>query len=845
MTSRLNIRKKTARYAALCCALILILLFWASSGMAQPEVTPPVQTDPPATVPAAPEVSLEATIKAETEHVARLEKQLSKLKAWDTTLPEEMNAYKLRLSNSGNLLVSSDARIEEVEKAWAGSKSALEDISRRLEELREEQSEISQSLEQADELYSLNNSQLLEMNTHVSNMADVQTLIDNLETLLKQLAAKMGHLEEIQEIYAKNIHEMEDIQGAFTDLTGKFDQRIQAKKKEQLFKRKEGPLFLSNLGQVEEELSGLLAQFRLLLSDVFWTKTLLAIWNSEGVLLLSSLLLFGIIQILLFQARGYLRRLEEKYPPSEYPWRHLILQLLNRSIFLLGATLFLYSYAQIRHLHETVPFVRAAFHILLVWLFSRWMLDFLALWNQGEKYRLPPALLSRLRILTILIRVFAIPYVILAWLIHSESMLLLFGRGLFEMILVIWGILFWQILQRHETPLVSKGAQSPPLPKLILFGIGIIIIGGGIVLEVAGYGTLALYWYTSWGCTAVSLLWGWLSFCLLYEWHKRFEATLISVSNENKPTDPIRWLLLRISWLAWIGGISVAILFSWGAKRALVVSFFKILGKKLTVGGMELSFMGFVYAFLILLCTHAATRVWRHTILNKLLAGSGLGTGIRNSIATITVYLFWTFGILISLNIVGISATSLTVVFGALGIGLGFGLQNIFNNFISGVILLFERPIQVGDVVEINGTWGEVRQINVRSTWVQTYNNASLIIPNADFISSQVTNWSFKDRRLRRTINIGVAYGSDTELVSKTLLEIAENTPLVFKYPRPYTLFTDFGDSALMFQLRFWSDVDNCVTAESEVRFEIDRLFQERQIEIPFPQRDIHMRDEG
>ncbi|MCP4105578.1 MAG: mechanosensitive ion channel [Desulfobacteraceae bacterium] len=215
--------------------------------------------------------------------------------------------------------------------------------------------------------------------------------------------------------------------------------------------------------------------------------------------------------------------------------------------------------------------------------------------------------------------------------------------------------------------------------------------------------------------------------------------------------------------------------------------------------------------------------------------------GVRESIKTISVYIIWLLGILISLNAVGVSSTSLTVGFGALGIGLGFGLQNIFNNFVSGIILLFERPIQVGDAVEVNGVWGEVKKINVRSTLVQTYSNASLIIPNSEFISNQVKNWSFKDPRVRRTITIRVAYGSDIKLVKDTLLEIADKVAEVYHYPNPSVIFTDFGESALIFKLRIWTHVDVCLSVETDVRFEIDRLFRERNIEIPFPQRDVHI----
>ncbi|MBI9076527.1 MAG: mechanosensitive ion channel [Desulfatibacillum sp.] len=216
--------------------------------------------------------------------------------------------------------------------------------------------------------------------------------------------------------------------------------------------------------------------------------------------------------------------------------------------------------------------------------------------------------------------------------------------------------------------------------------------------------------------------------------------------------------------------------------------------------------------------------------------------GFQESLTTLAVYLIWAFGILFALSLLGVSGTSLAVVFGALGIGLGFGLQAIFNNFMSGLILLFERPIQVGDILEINGTWGEVRKINVRSTVVQTYDNASLIIPNSELISNQVTNWSFKDPKLRRNIYVGVAYGSNVALVRETLQEVADKHPKVYKRPRPDVLFTDFGDSALMFRLRFWSHVDYFLLTESELRMEIDRLFRERSINIPFPQRDLHFK---
>ena len=166
------------------------------------------------------------------------------------------------------------------------------------------------------------------------------------------------------------------------------------------------------------------------------------------------------------------------------------------------------------------------------------------------------------------------------------------------------------------------------------------------------------------------------------------------------------------------------------------------------------------------------------------------------------------------------NSASLAVAFGAVGIGLGFGLQNIFSNFVSGLILLFERPIQVGNNFEINGIWGVVKKINVHSTLVQTYDNASLIIPNSEFISQTVTNWSYKDPRVRRTIR--VAYETEPELIRKEMMAMAEQHPKVLAVPAPVVHFADFGDSALMFRLYYHTTLDFGMISETEIRLQID-----------------------
>jgi len=813
---------------------------------------------------------VDSALKAEKENTAKLEK----LKLSAKEVSDRINTYNIQLSSHNNLVASPDTRIEDIEKAWADTQIAVADIPEILETLTNDRSEIETSLKQTEEQLALNEKHIeqlimnekhmLEVNTDVTNVAEVQELVDNVEVLIKYCTLTINSFEEFGVIYTEQITHLEENKKGFEKLLEKFEQQTKSKKKEALFERKKDPLLLLDLKQLGEELKMFVNQIHGMFSKDFWLVTCRSIWKTGGFMLISSLLLFVLIILLLFRLRYRCLILVEKYPLSKFPWHHLLLQLFHRSLFLLGIAVFLYVYALVQDLYSTISFIRVVVHILLIFLFTRWILDFLRLWNQREKNRIPLPLLFRIRILMMLIRSFALVYVIVAWLLGSDSITLLFGRVFFEIALLLWGILFWRSFQKSDPDawkIVRKfsvfrksDAEQPPSLKLsggwlilkaTVITMGDIIVGGGILMEIFGYGSLAIYWFASWGCTTVVCLWGLLFFLLLREGNKKLKESSSNFPDKSsKPGDPIRWLFLNLSWLIWAGSLLISLLFAWGAKQTVIVSLFEFLTSEFTLGGTKLSFINFIYALLVLLVAHAGIRLWQNTLIKKLLVGSGLRTGLRDSITLITVYVFWFMGILISLSVLGFSTKSFALAFGGLGIGLGFGLQNIFNNFISGLILLFERPIEVGDAIEINGVWGEVKKINVRSTLVQTYDYADLIIPNSDFISNMVTNWTYKDQRIRRKLRITVAYGSDTELVRQTLLEIAENEKEVLKYPKSYVLFTDFGDSALHFQLRFWAHVDNFNTIETHMRFEIDRLFREKNIEIPFPQQDVHLQRE-
>ena len=219
-----------------------------------------------------------------------------------------------------------------------------------------------------------------------------------------------------------------------------------------------------------------------------------------------------------------------------------------------------------------------------------------------------------------------------------------------------------------------------------------------------------------------------------------------------------------------------------------------------------------------------------------------LDSGSIQSLETIVTYALWSLFILTALGLLGISFRNLAVIAGGLSVGLGFGMQNIVNNFIGGLILLFGRSIQPGDLLEIDNIRGHVRKVTIRNTVVQSFTGAMIFVPNSMLISQKMINWSHGDRRYRQEINIGVSYESDIEKVTELLLEAAKQSPKVLDAPPPRIRFLDFGESTLNFSLRIWIRGWADRYADSEVRYHINRIFRENGIEISFPQRDLHIR---
>ncbi len=234
----------------------------------------------------------------------------------------------------------------------------------------------------------------------------------------------------------------------------------------------------------------------------------------------------------------------------------------------------------------------------------------------------------------------------------------------------------------------------------------------------------------------------------------------------------------------------------------------------------------------------------RKFLVSRILRRYPQNKGAIESSGTIVRYLIIVLGLVIIFQTAGIDLSALGILAGALGVGIGFGLQNITNNFISGIIILFERPIKVGDRIEVGNVNGDVVNISARATTVLTNDNIAVIVPNSEFISSRVINWSHNDRNVRFWFPVGVAYHEDPQKVKEILLQVANENRGVLQNPPPEVLFEEFADSSLNFSLTVWTTAytDKPKVLKSELYYSIFEAFKKHNIEIPFPQRDLHLK---
>ena len=383
----------------------------------------------------------------------------------------------------------------------------------------------------------------------------------------------------------------------------------------------------------------------------------------------------------------------------------------------------------------------------------------------------------------------------------------------------------------------------------------VVVLLGLLVAELAGYRNLSLSATRAVFGTVIAFGILWLVSRLLWEmhdgldkgrhaWHRRVRTAL--ALQPGDPVPGLLWARLIVTLFLWAVFV-VWLLEIWGLPEALQQQLYKWVLDGITVGSLTVKPARIVLAIITLTVLLGFSGWLRSRLKRKWLPRTKMDRGAREATVTMSGYVAVALAVLIALAVSGFSFTNLAIIAGALSVGIGFGLQTIVNNFVSGLILLFERPIKTGDWIVVGNTEGYVKRIRIRSTEIQTFDRADVIVPNSDLISSQVTNWMLKDPRGRIRIAVSVAYGSDTEKVRDILLQLAAEHEEIIgdgSSPQPRVLFLAFGESSLDFELRCHiKNIDMRRIVISDINFAVDRAFRAHGIEIPFPQRDVHIRN--
>jgi len=405
-------------------------------------------------------------------------------------------------------------------------------------------------------------------------------------------------------------------------------------------------------------------------------------------------------------------------------------------------------------------------------------------------------------------------------------------------------MLIWLALSGHSDSLTATTGSALGRMRRVLLDLGLV---GCLIALIAGtVGSVSLARLVGSGV----LLSGYLALVLIAG--RRLAEGLVMFALRVPPLTHLRMVqhhgayleerattLLRVgTGIGWI----VATLDYFGALTPVIASVRRVLDASLKLGAVNLS-LGDVLGFVITLyVAYLVSSLIQFVLAEDVFPRLSLRAGLPYALSSLIKYAIAFVGFLLGLFALGVNLDRVTVIGGALGIGVGFGLQNIVNNFVSGLIVLFERPIRVGDAVQIADVQGEVRRIGIRSTTVRSWEGAEVIVPNSQLVADRVTNWTPFDQRRRIEIRVNVAYGSPPDKVLQVLAEVAQGHPDVVTTPAPLALFLGFGDSALQFQLWAWTNrLDRFGVIKSELGVAIYTAFREAGFSIPFPQQEIRL----
>ncbi|HOV86444.1 MAG TPA: mechanosensitive ion channel [Syntrophobacteraceae bacterium] len=427
-----------------------------------------------------------------------------------------------------------------------------------------------------------------------------------------------------------------------------------------------------------------------------------------------------------------------------------------------------------------------------------------------------------------------------------------FLRYLFEAGLL--ALPLWIFRSPHLQRLLSDlyGEKGEPWSRSArsVWGLVLFLLVAAILSDLLSFHGLSVYLVHSTlislgGVLLVMLLRVGLDESARYLWHPRDGYLARRYPDGGEWLTRLHeWSGKTISGLTWVTAL-VGVLVAWGITPGTVVQVLKGLTWGIDVGPVKVTPLNAGLLILVFYGTRWISRLVRSFLQTRVFPRTGWDLGIRYTITTIVHYVTVVLGILVGLNVLGFPLANLALILGALGVGVGLGLQDIVGNFVSGLVLLFERPIKVGDVLVIDGQWGEVKQIRMRSTVFQTADRCTLIIPNSQLTSQRVLNWTHEGRGPNRLqLKVGVSYDSDVKRVTRLLTEICKGNPRVMDEPGPQVFFQAFGESSLDFNVWvFVRSPGDRIPATHEINQAIYDCFREEGIQIPFPQRDLHIHD--
>ena len=517
--------------------------------------------------------------------------------------------------------------------------------------------------------------------------------------------------------------------------------------------------------------------------------------------------------------------------------------------YILGALIAAVASVIVTSSPDETPFITQLFVGLLAFFIATTVIRLLLSPYPPAKVFLPftPGIAGRLarrfRVLAVLSLIGYLAF----YTVFSESIVennLLLLRNIFSMIVII--NIVWTL------QLVVASPKFPKLRYVLLLVILLLVLS--LIAEWMGYRNIA---FTSRRVVMVLFI----TFLLFigisrllrdlfnafdegsYAWCRKVHKVLGVEKGEKVPG--LIWIRFLTTVMVW-GSFAYIFISALDYSGGVIEQVKNYLINGFDLGGFRIIPSRILWAVLVFGMVIIFSSWIRSQLENNWLKLTMMEQGARDAVVTIIGYVMFLIAVMAGLSAAGFDFGNIAIIAGALSVGIGFGLQNIVNNFVSGLILLFERPIRKGDWIEVGGTEGVVKDIHIRSTRIQTFDRSDVIVPNSELISNQVTNWVLSTRSGRAIIPVGVAYGTDIEQVRDILMNIAENNSDVVKsgfMPSPKVLFREFGDSSLNFELRvFLHQIDGRLGVISDINFAIDKAFKEAGIEIPFPQRDLHVK---